>query len=70
MTPRTIASRDATLGFIEAAESLLYRAAEESSDLRGWVDEWHAIGRTADKVKELRRKIQQSPAPTGHASEP
>lgn len=70
MTPRARATRDATLGFIEAAETLLFKAAQSSSSLRGWHDQWLAIGDTADKVQALRRQLQHAPAPTSHDQEP
>ena len=66
MTAKTKAARDATLGFVEAAQTLLYKAANESCDLQGWADEWQDTGDTADAVKALWHRLNDAPLPTGH----
>lgn len=60
------ASRDATLGYIQAAQSLLLKAAGTACDLQGWADQWQAIGDQADAVKDLWHKCNDAPLPTGH----
>lgn len=66
MTPRTLAAHDATLGFVQAAHSLMVQASSVSADLQGWVDEWAAIDAAADAVQALHKRIMEAPRPTGH----
>lgn len=69
MTPKTKAARGAALGYIEAAQALLYKAAQTSCDLQGWADQWQAIGDHADATKALWHACNNAPAPTGHDGE-
>lgn len=68
-TPQAKAARDAALGFVEAAQRLLYQAAAVSCDLQGWADQWDAIGKYADATKALWHKLNDAPLPTGHDGE-
>ena len=69
-TPKAQAARDATLGCVQAAHTLLLQASSTACDLRGWCDQYHAIGDEADRVQELIRDLIHAPAPTSHDSEP
>jgi len=66
MTPKAQAARTATLGLIDAAQTLLYQAAQTSCDLQGFADEWRAIGDHADATKALWHRVNAAPLPTGH----
>lgn len=69
MTPQAKAARDAALGYVEAAQRLLYQAASVSCDLQGWADHWGAIGKHADATKALWHRLNDAPLPTGHDGE-
>lgn len=69
-TPKARAARDAALGYVDAAHALLLKAAGVACDLRGWSDQWQAIGDHADKIKALWHALNDAPLPTSHDSEP
>lgn len=60
------AARTKTLRLIEAAQTLLYQAAQTACDLQGWVKPWERIGDHADATKALWHDVQYAPHPTGH----
>lgn len=69
MTTMTRTARERTLALIEQAQTLLYRAAQESCPLKGWADQWQEIGDHADATQRLWHRINDAPMPIGHDEE-
>ena len=69
-TPASLRHRDLALKKIEAAQTLLYEAAQAICPIVPWADEWDDVGNVADSVKALWHRINQAPMPERLDSEP
>lgn len=69
LTPSQQKARDArklALALIQQAQELLYNAAQTACPLKGWADQWTAIGDHADATKALWHRVSQAPHPLDH----
>lgn len=57
--------QEAAFQCVEEAFNQLITACQITCDLKGWADQWHDIGKVADTVQELARRIRHSSPPVG-----
>jgi hypothetical protein len=70
MTALAQLHRQRALDLIAKAQAILSEAAQTANPLRGWSDEWKAIGDHYDATKALWHRCNSAPLPTTHDSEP
>lgn len=69
-TPAALHKRALALKKIEAAQTLLYEAAQALCPVVPWADQWTEVGDHADATKALWHRINQAPMPERLDSEP
>ena len=68
MTP-TARARKQVLDHLAAAIDQLQAATQAACPLKGWVNEWQAIGDHMDATRALWHRIADAPHPIGHDDE-